>query len=286
MSKSLADSDTIGHRVLRQVFRPSNMVRKIWARLGWGPFSLRVYFDATERPHFSYCMYHAALQARQLGLDRIAAIEFGVAGGNGLLAMERIAAEIKKETSVEYEIYGFDTGEGMPEPIDYRDLPYVYGHGFFSMDQKKLKERLRRAHLVLGDVARTVPEFFERWDPPPIAFASFDLDYYRSTADALKIFTLDGRKTLPRVFCYFDDIVGFDEEIHCEYVGALLAIKEFNQRNDQLKIAPVYGLRCKRWIKNYWNDMIFAVHDFTHPMYTKYILPGEDRQIRLDEDVT
>jgi hypothetical protein len=31
----------------------------------------------------------------------------------------------------------------------------------------------------------------------------------------------------PRVYCYLDDIIGDDWGIHCEYVGELLAIKEF-----------------------------------------------------------
>lgn len=53
-------------------------------------------------------------------MSKISAIEFGVDGGNGLLAMENIAQEVEKEVPVEFEIYGFDTGSGLPEPIDYR----------------------------------------------------------------------------------------------------------------------------------------------------------------------
>ena len=56
---------------------------------------------------------------------------------------------------------------------------------------------------------------------------SFDVDYYSSTVDLLRIFDAHEEFLLPRVYCYLDDIIGDDWEIHCEYVGELLAIKEF-----------------------------------------------------------
>lgn len=40
-----------------------------------------------ERGHYAYCMMNAAILARSLGHSRISAIEFGVAGGNGLKFM-------------------------------------------------------------------------------------------------------------------------------------------------------------------------------------------------------
>jgi hypothetical protein len=43
------------------------------------------------------------------------------------------------------------------------------------MNKEKLQRRLNRAHLMLGLVENTVPEFIET-EPPPIAFISFDMD--------------------------------------------------------------------------------------------------------------
>ena len=44
------------------------------------------------RPQYLWPLLHAAHVARALKLPKIAALEFGVAGGNGLLALERAAA--------------------------------------------------------------------------------------------------------------------------------------------------------------------------------------------------
>ena len=41
-----------------------------------------------DRPHYAFGMLNAAREAAALGLASITAVEFGVAGGNGLLAME------------------------------------------------------------------------------------------------------------------------------------------------------------------------------------------------------
>jgi len=52
-----------------------------------GGFKLRLTLDALPYPAYAYGMLNAAIQAKELGLTRISAIEFGVAGGNGMLAM-------------------------------------------------------------------------------------------------------------------------------------------------------------------------------------------------------
>jgi hypothetical protein len=55
------------------------------------------------------------------------------------------------------------------------------------MDKRNLEERLQRAALKLGPISETVPAFL-RSSPAPVAFASFDVDLYSSTRDALKLF--------------------------------------------------------------------------------------------------
>ena len=82
--------------------------------------------------------------------------------------------------------------------------------------------------LCLGDIRYTVPTFVEKFVPAPIGFVAVDLDYYSSTVDALKVFDLPESYMLPRVLCYFDDIVGEDHVLQNEFVGELLAIREFN----------------------------------------------------------
>jgi hypothetical protein len=71
-------------------------------------------------------------------------IELGVAGGHGLTNLESRTEQLKK-LGIGYEIYGFDTGEGLPAPRDYRDLPYKCGLGNYEMDVEELNAHLDRS---------------------------------------------------------------------------------------------------------------------------------------------
>jgi hypothetical protein len=238
-----------------------------------GDLATKVAYDAFERPQFAYSIYNAALQAKALGYDGLSAIEFGVAGGAGLVAMEAIAAEIAAGTGVAIDVYGFDTGEGQPAAQDYRDVPFVWTSGQFRMDQEKLRERLQHARLVIGDVARSVESFIEREKPRRIGFMSFDMDYYSSTIGAFRLLRHSHSHFLPRAFCYFDDIVGDDNELHCAYTGELLAIDEFNAAEPMMKLAPIHGLAQKRIIPDHWHIKTYVLHRFDHPDYCTFINP-------------
>ncbi len=92
-------------------------------RLKLLPYKERVEWFLEKRPHYAYTLLQAATLAQRLSLPKISAIEFGVAGGKGLLNLEYHATKIEQLTGVEIELYGFDTGAGLPQPKDYRDLP-------------------------------------------------------------------------------------------------------------------------------------------------------------------
>ena len=161
-----------------------------------------------EHPPYAYMMYQATQQALALGIKKISVIEFGVAGGNSLVSMEKHALALSEIFDIEYEIYGFDTAEGLPELEGYKDIMHQWQEGHFPMDLEKLKSRLQFANLVIGNVKTTIPNFIEAYSPAPIGAISFDVDLYSSTRDALKIFDVAGDHMLPRVRCYFDDVVG------------------------------------------------------------------------------
>jgi hypothetical protein len=237
-----------------------------------------------DRPHYGHCLLHAGLLARKLGYPRISAIEFGVAAGNGLLALERHAEVVTKETGVEVATYGFDTGVGLPPPRDYRDMPYLYQAGDFTMDVEKLEARLKSSKLILGPVSETVPRFFHHEHPSPIGFAAFDLDYYSSTVDALRIFDSDHKHFLPRVSCYFDDIAGDIDWAYNEFTGELLAIKEFNATHEDMKIAPVQGFRYRQPKPQLWHEKVFVAHRFRHPDYGRPI--SDLRELPLIDERT
>lgn len=239
----------------------------MWRRYPVGKVSDRVRFGIWERPNYAYGVNFAANLAKKLGLNAISVIEFGVAGGRGLLALEDVAERIGRHYGVRISVWGFDSGAGLHKPVDYRDQPHVWGQGDYVMDVKALKARLRFAHLELGDVAETIPPFLEHVGAPPIGFVSFDLDYYSSTAVALKILDGPPDSRLPRVCCYFDDIIWPEEACHNEYAGEYLAINEYNAQHETSKIAKLANLR---WLQPHaaeWHEQIYIHHDFGHPLY-------------------
>ncbi len=125
-----------------------------------------------DRPQYGYCMSVAATLAKRLGHKTISVIEFGVAGGNGLVSAERHAKEITREQGVDFQIYGFDGGVGLPSPEDYRDLPNLWQPGFYAMDEAALRKRLKMSRLVLGKVRDTCAGFFSSTLQRPSAASS------------------------------------------------------------------------------------------------------------------
>jgi hypothetical protein len=244
-------------------------VRPLLVRYPLGSIPTRVRHDLWTRPHYAYGIYSAADLAKRLDLPAISIIEFGVAGGRGLLAMEEIARKVAAYTGVRISTFGFDSGQGMPAPQDYRDLPHVWDTGFYSMDESALRKQLRDAELILGKLDTTIPQFLSG-SVSPIGFISFDLDYYSSTMQAFQVFKCEPAHRLPRIYCYFDEI--FDPEICChnEYIGELAAIKDFNAASSQnQKLCPLNLLRNTRANPAAWNDQIYVMHDFAHPLYCK-----------------
>src|ERR1700722_12106696 len=76
----------------------------------FGSYRSKVYFDLAFRPYTAFCLLNAADRAKQLGLKRISALEFGVASGAGLLNICKNAEAITRATGVEFDVIGFDTG--------------------------------------------------------------------------------------------------------------------------------------------------------------------------------
>ncbi len=255
-------------------------VLRVKRKFKLGSYTQRLRENNVDRPHYGYCLYHGAQLGKKLGLQRISVLEFGVAGGRGLLNLEFHAREIEKALDIEIDIYGFDTGVGLPKPVDYRDLPYHWKEGFFSMESEKLLPRLQKARLVIGDIAETSKSFFTEYEPAPIAAVIHDFDFYSATAAALKMFDAPEKYFLPRVFCYFDDIVGSETELYNDYTGERLAINEFNRAHENKKVATSYHLLRER-IRESWHPQIFIYHDFGHRQYKDFVSDGVD-QLPLD----
>ncbi len=243
--------------------------RTLIRKLHLGSYKQRLRIGAVERAHYAYCVHNAAILASKLGYERISVLEFGVAGGKGLVNLEKHAQKIQKLLSVNIEVYGFDTGEGLPEPLDYRDIPYHWKKGSYKMDLPKLKAKLKYAKLVLGDIRDTAARFFDEFNPAPVGAAIFDLDFYSSTVTALKMFDADEKYHLPRAYCFFDDLVGTELHLYCDHTGERLAINEFNARNEDRKFEPAYHL-LPRQAADPWCHGIRIFHNFRHSRYNDF----------------
>jgi len=261
---------------LRSVF-----FRKFLSRYPIGSYKTRLALNAVDRPHYGWCLYHAAREARSLGYKALTVIEFGVAGGNGLVCLCRHKQEIQKDLGIEILVVGFDTGTGLPASQDSRDLLYLWPAGSFEMDRAALEMRLGGcASLVLGNVGETVTSWRPR-DDAPVGAIMFDLDFYTSTTASFGI--LEQSNILPRVWCYFDDIRGYPENAYTDHIGVREAIRHFNCHpgrhtlNDHLSPAYVFrGLPDEPWHQD-----IYLYHRLRHPQYD-VCLSREKHQLGLN----
>ncbi|KQP30407.1 hypothetical protein ASF27_05670 [Methylobacterium sp. Leaf102] len=282
--------------LVRRIFSPGKFERVLAERLTeplhvniaaafvalFGSFRRKVDFDLVIRPQYAFPILRAADLAREWGYTRLTILEFGVASGAGLLNICRIAENVTKATGITFRVVGFDTGTGMPPPIDYRDLPEIYQAGDFPMDVERLRNNLPiNCELIIGDIAETLPRFLETVTADaPIGFASIDVDYYSSAKQALEIFRGSPDKYLPLLPIYLDDVGDITVN---PWVGEALAVNEFNTENELRKIAPWTMLRARRLCKNAkWIDHIFGVHIHDHKIRT----PGGrvGRRLTIDNE--
>ena len=234
------------------------------------------------RMHYAYCLYNAAFEARALGYNAVSAIEFGVAGGNGLINLEFHARAIERILGIKVDIYGFDTGEGLPlGNAGYKDMIHIWPDGSYRMDKEKLQSKLRSSTLVMGDMNETIYTFFDKYRPSHVGCMLIDVDRYSSTLPIMKMIEMEDNYFLPRIYMYFDDI-----SPAYEFQGEALAIKEFNRRHEDMKISPegTYGEpEYKRKIK--------TCHRFYHEKYNQQTMMYDgweitESDLELPLDVT
>jgi hypothetical protein len=241
--------------------------RRLISRLRIGSYPIRLRLGAVDRVPYGWCLYHSAVEAKALGHTAITAVELGVAGGRGLLCLCANAEEVTRATGVDIKIYGMDTGKGLPKTGDFRDLLYCWPPDSFKMDLAKLRELIgSRADVLIGDVREKINEF-TALERAPLGAVMFDLDLYTSTVAALRI--LQSPNRLPRVWCYFDDVVGYPENAFCEKTGERAAINEYNLAGGCLSPA-----NCFRNLPvELWHSQVYVEHQFNHPDYDRYLSP-------------
>jgi hypothetical protein len=252
----------------------SVLAKRFIRRFSLFSYEKRLSIEAVDRPHYGYCIFQAAKLASLLNYPRISVVEFGCGGGKGLLNAEMHIKEVMNLFSVDIELYGFDSGSGLPPPLDYRDMPHYFRAGLYEMDRGALERQLKHAKLVIGDVRDTSRTFLQEYKPAPIGCVFYDLDYYSSTRDALTLFDSEPSYFLPRVFMYFDDIVGDDTWLCNEFTGERLAIGEFNQTHQSKKISKNYYV-ANVYPHSWWSNLIYICHDFEHSRYNDFVADKE-----------
>lgn len=248
----------------------------------FGSLRQKIAFDLVLRHHHSYSILAQADYAKSLGIKSVTLIEFGVANGAGLLNICEVARKVSKATGIEFKIYGFDTGKGMPPPESYRDHPDLYSTGDFPMNHDALIKRLpSNARLILGELRETIGPFISQLPASePVGFVSVDVDYYSSTRDALTVFNAAPEKYLPRVLVYLDDL---EDPSHNSWCGERYAVHEFNSANERRKIEQHAFLRGYRIFKNArWIDHMRTLHVLDAAVRSTWQSTAAPRPVVLD----
>jgi hypothetical protein len=231
----------------------------------FGGLRAKVAFDLIVRRQYAYGLLKAADEARARGIGRITVVELGVGSGTGFLNLCALAARVTRETGIEIQLAGFDTGEGLPPPSDYRDHPELYKEGWFPMDRDAVVRSLpANARIHFGPVAETIDSFVDRLGPgAPVGFAALDVDLYSSSKDALRLFAGRPDAYLPYVTVYVDDLA---LPTHTRFAGELLAIREFDDEHELRKLDWDWNLRNTRVFKGAeWLTHMFKLQVLDHP---------------------
>lgn len=240
----------------------------------FGSIARKIDYDLVPRQPYAFGLQQAfafaAAEGGRLGVTRLVLIEFGVASGSGLLNICKIGAKLSAHYGIPFSVIGFDTGEGMPVPVDYRDHPEKYLDGdYVPHDAKALERALPdNARILYGPIAETVGRLGgELLEGDVIGFLSIDVDYWSSTRDCLTLADDPALRFLPRMPVYLDDV---NEVDHHPYAGELLAVAEFNRDHDRVKLTRMNQLRNRRLFKNaLWLDQMYWMLDLGHPYFTR-----------------
>jgi len=178
--------------------------------------------------------------------------------------MLKIAQRVTEHTGVHINVVGFDGGQGLPPPTDYRDHPEIFMEGDFPMESQEvlLADLKGKAEVYIGDIADVDPTKVFTTDAP-LGFASIDVDFYSSAKSALNLFRSEAELFMPRFPLYFDDV--FTQWEFNRYCGELLAIEEFNSENESRKIDIDRSIEHWHRERRYWHSGIYTFQIFDHP---------------------
>ena len=222
----------------------------------------------TFKPHYESVLYEGCLEAKKLGIDRVSVLELGVAGGNGIIALEKYKKKIEKVLDINIDIFGFDTGEGLPRTEDVNeDLPFFWKTDLYKIDKEALSKRIN-SKIFYGDVKDTVDDFVKT-NKNKICCIFFDLDLYTSTKNFLNQIEKIEKHLLPRVLCYFDDVY-VPENYITHFNGVFKAINEFNKKHSEYQLGTSVD-HHKSFKFPLSKTSMYTLHSLNNDLYKKFI---------------
>jgi hypothetical protein len=220
------------------------------------------------KPHYESILYESCLEAKKLGINKVSVLELGVAGGNGIIALEKYKKKIEKVLDIQIDVYGFDTGVGLPKTEDVNeDLPFFWRTDLYKMDKDALAKKIN-SKIFYGDVKDTVDDFVKT-KPNQISCIFLDLDLYTSTINFLNQIPKIDQYLLPRVLCYFDDVY-VPENYISHFNGVFKAIDEFNEKFKQYKLGTSVD-HHKSFKFPLSKTSVYTLHSLDHDLYKKFI---------------
>tara|TARA_Y100000590_G_C15604892_1_gene971602 strand:- start:101 stop:928 length:828 start_codon:yes stop_codon:yes gene_type:complete len=230
----------------------------------------------TFRPYYETILLEGAIEAKKIGYKTVSVLELGVAGGNGIIALEKYKEKIEKLINIKINVYGFDSGEGLPDVSNKFDLPYLWEKGIYKINREKLEKKIN-SKIFYGDIKDTVDDFI-KINPENIIAIFSDLDLYTSTKNFLNQISKLKKHLCPRTYCYFDGIFHVNHWINV-HNAELLAIQEFNNENNDCKIGKSLS-NSSDFKFPIGRENLFMLHNFTHKDY--YLNIGSDQNFSLD----
>jgi hypothetical protein len=229
-------------------------------------FEWAALFDAVRYPSYAAGLQTACKYAALAGRTGFTAIEFGVAGGNGLVELSKYAARLAQRTGMNIKVVGFDAGSGLPISPDRRDAPWLWNPGDFPSDVDRLRRLLPpETDLVVGRIQDTLPRWLNEKSHLPIGFVSVDVDLYSGAAAICEAMaSADVSFLLPFVSFYFDDALRF---LTPRSTGELAAVSEFNSSNSNRQFDRDDWLGEDRpFADRLWLKRMYSLCCFDHPV--------------------
>jgi len=103
------------------------------------------------RPHYETMLLESCTEAKKLAYNEVSILELGIAGGNGILSLEKYKKNIENITDVKINIYGLDSGEGMPTSDNKADAIFLTKEGSYKIDKKKNRSKIWHYYYLRND---------------------------------------------------------------------------------------------------------------------------------------